>query len=116
VSFKLAAASLEKGQMPDPSTVRSEEFINAFDYRDPEPQGSAPIAFAWERARYPFAYNREPRPLLHQDRRERTPARPSFESRFFCSTIPARWNAPIACESSRNVCACSPDSFRRRTA
>jgi len=30
VSFKLAAASLEKGLMPDASTVRSEEFINAF--------------------------------------------------------------------------------------
>jgi len=59
VSFKLAAASLEKGQMPDAATVRSEEFINAFDYRDPEPKGSAPIAFAWERARYPFAHNRD---------------------------------------------------------
>ena len=35
VSFKLAAASLEKGVMPDAATVRSEEFINAFDYRDP---------------------------------------------------------------------------------
>jgi Mg-chelatase subunit ChlD len=59
VSFKLAAASLEKGQMPEPATVRSEEFINAFDYRDPEPTGSAPIAFAWERARYPFAHDRD---------------------------------------------------------
>ena len=37
VSFKLAAASLERGQMPDPASVRSEEFINAFDYRDPDP-------------------------------------------------------------------------------
>ena len=36
VSFKLAAASLEKGIMPEPATIRSEEFINAFDYRDPE--------------------------------------------------------------------------------
>jgi Mg-chelatase subunit ChlD/type II secretory pathway pseudopilin PulG len=59
VSFKLAAASLEKGQMPDPASVRSEEFINAFDYRDPEPLPGAPIAFAWERARYPFAVNRD---------------------------------------------------------
>ena len=59
VSFKLAAASLEKGIMPDPSTVRSEEFINAFDYRDPEPAPGAPMAFAWERARYPFAHNRD---------------------------------------------------------
>lgn len=59
VSFKLAAASLEKGQMPDAATVRSEEFINAFDYRDPEAAPGLPIAFAWERTRYPFAHNRD---------------------------------------------------------
>ena len=59
VSFKLAAASLEKGEMPDAASIRSEEFINAFDYRDPEPPAGAPIAFAWERARYPFAQNRD---------------------------------------------------------
>jgi Mg-chelatase subunit ChlD len=59
VSFKLAAASLEKGQMPDAASVRSEEFINAFDYRDPEPLAGAPLAFAYERARYPFAHNRD---------------------------------------------------------
>ncbi len=59
VAFKLAAASLEKGQMPELATVRSEEFINAFDYRDPEPAGGAPLAFAAERARYPFAQNRD---------------------------------------------------------
>jgi Mg-chelatase subunit ChlD len=59
VSFKLAAASLEKGLMPEPATVRSEEFINAFDYRDPEPPPGVPVAFAWERAQYPFAQNRD---------------------------------------------------------
>ena len=59
VSLKLAAASLEKGQMPDASTIRSEEFINAFDYRDPEPAPGAPLGFAWERAQYPFAHNRD---------------------------------------------------------
>ena len=59
VSFKLTAASLEKGSMPEPASVRSEEFINAFDYRDPEPPPGVPIAFAWERARYPFAHNRD---------------------------------------------------------
>lgn len=59
VSFKLAAAALEQGQMPEPATVRTEEFINAFDYRDPEPVGGAPVAFAWERARYPFAHDRD---------------------------------------------------------
>jgi len=59
VSFKLAAASLEKGQMPEPGSIRSEEFINAFDYRDPDAAPGVAIAFASERARYPFAHNRE---------------------------------------------------------
>ena len=59
VAFKLTAASLEKGQLPDVSTLRSEEFINAFDYHDPEAQAGQPMAFAAERARYPFAVNRD---------------------------------------------------------
>jgi len=59
VSFKLAAASLEQGKMPDSASIRSEEFINAFDYHDPEAPAGSPIAFAWERTRYPFAHNRD---------------------------------------------------------
>ena len=59
VSFKLAAASLEKGVLPAPTTVRSEEFLNAFDYRDPAPLPGQPIGFAAERARDPFAQNRD---------------------------------------------------------
>ena len=59
VSFKLAEASLQQGRMPEPATVRSEEFVNAFDYRDPEPAPGAPLAFAADRARYPFAQNRD---------------------------------------------------------
>jgi Mg-chelatase subunit ChlD len=59
VSFKLAAASLEKGALPEPASIRSEEFINAFDYRDPEPPANVPVAFASERAQYPFAQNRD---------------------------------------------------------
>jgi Mg-chelatase subunit ChlD len=59
VSFKLTAASLEKGVMPEPANVRSEEFINAFDYRDPEPPPGVAVGFAWERAQYPFAQNRD---------------------------------------------------------
>ena len=59
VSFKLAAASLEKGLMPAPASIRSEEFINAFDYRDPAPLEGQPLAFASERARYPFAHERD---------------------------------------------------------
>lgn len=59
VSFKLTAAALEKGALPAPGTIRTEEFINAFDYRDPEPAGVAPVAFTWERARDAFAHNRD---------------------------------------------------------
>jgi len=59
VSFKLAAASLEKGVLPEPAAIRSEEFINAFDYRDPEARPGVPVTFAWERAQYPFAQNRD---------------------------------------------------------
>ena len=59
VSFKLAEASLQNGALPEPATVRTEEFLNALDYRDPEPPAGMPIAFAWERARYPFAHNRD---------------------------------------------------------
>ncbi|MGV3755374.1 MAG: YfbK domain-containing protein [Verrucomicrobiota bacterium] len=59
VSFKLAAASLEKGLMPEVGSVRTEEFINAFNYHDPEPTGSSRVAFAWERARYPYAHDRD---------------------------------------------------------
>jgi Mg-chelatase subunit ChlD len=59
VSLQLAAASLANGQMPDPATIRSEEFLNAFDYRDPEPGPGIPIGFTWERARDPFEQNRD---------------------------------------------------------
>ena len=59
VSFKLAAASLQSGQMPDAASVRSEEFINAFNYRDSEPATGAPVGFASQRAGYPFAHNRD---------------------------------------------------------
>ena len=59
VSYKLAEASLQKGRMPDAASIRSEEFINAFDYRDPEAAAGRPVAFVSERARYPFAQNRD---------------------------------------------------------
>ncbi|HWD92360.1 MAG TPA: von Willebrand factor type A domain-containing protein [Verrucomicrobiae bacterium] len=59
VSFKLAAASLKNGRLPEPASIRSEEFINAFDYRDPAALPGVPIAFASERVVYPFAHNRE---------------------------------------------------------
>ncbi len=59
VSFKLAAASLHNNVIPEAASIRVEEFINAFNYRDPAPAPGARVAFAWERASYPFAHNRD---------------------------------------------------------
>lgn len=59
VAFKLAQASLQNGSMPEVGSLRTEEFINAFDYRDPDPPPGAPIGFAWERAEDPFAHHRD---------------------------------------------------------
>ncbi len=59
VSFKLAQASLENGQLPDGTQLRSEEFINAMDYHDPAPLPGQKLAFHWERARHPFAFDRD---------------------------------------------------------
>jgi Mg-chelatase subunit ChlD len=59
VSFKLASASLQNGKLPDTATVRSEEFINAFNYHDTEPAPGAPVGFVAERTRWPFDHNRD---------------------------------------------------------
>jgi Mg-chelatase subunit ChlD len=58
VSFKLAQAALDQGQLPDPESIRSEQFLNAFDFRDPAPYSGQAIGFNWEVARHPFAHHR----------------------------------------------------------
>lgn len=58
VSFKLAQAALGEGKWPDPDRVRIEEFVNAFDYGDPSPAASEPIACALEQAVHPFQQGR----------------------------------------------------------
>lgn len=59
VSFQLAASSLEHGQLPPSGQIRSEEFVNAFNYHDPSPAPGQRVAFAWDRARNPFAFQRD---------------------------------------------------------
>ena len=59
VSFKTAWASLQSDKLPEPSEVRSEEFLNALEYRDPMPRAGEPVAFNWERARSPFVHDRD---------------------------------------------------------
>ncbi len=59
VAFKLAkAALLDRNTSPDPSKVRVEEFVNAFDYGDPAPTQSDKIASRTEQAAHPFQQQR----------------------------------------------------------
>ena len=59
VSFRLAENSLKQGQWPTKSTIRSEEFVNAFDYRSTKHTRGESLAFSMERARHPFIKDRE---------------------------------------------------------
>ncbi|BDS07871.1 hypothetical protein NT6N_29110 [Oceaniferula spumae] len=59
VSFKLAkAALLENGQWPEAAKVRTEEFVNAFNYGDPSPPRGEPVACAVEQSAHPFLQQR----------------------------------------------------------
>jgi secreted protein with Ig-like and vWFA domain len=58
VSFLLASASLANGQLPDPDSIRPEEFYNAFDYGDPAPATGEKIACNIEQAAHPLLQQR----------------------------------------------------------
>ena len=58
VSFKLAKAGLAKGNWPDASQVRPEEFVNALDYDDTKPSQSEKVACAIEQGAHPFMQQR----------------------------------------------------------
>lgn len=58
-SFKLGAFSLlEKGQLPDPGGVRTEDYVNAFDYGDPPPAAGEAVSCALDQAVHPFVPGR----------------------------------------------------------
>ena len=57
-SFRLAKAALSRGEAPDPSTIRPEEFYNAFDYGDPAPVVGEPVSCRIEQAAHPFLQQR----------------------------------------------------------
>ncbi|MCF7765601.1 MAG: von Willebrand factor type A domain-containing protein [Verrucomicrobia bacterium] len=59
VSFRMTQASLDRGTLPDPGAVRVEEFVNAFNYHDPEPPPGAELGVTWQRALYSLAQQRE---------------------------------------------------------
>lgn len=58
VSFKLAQAALGQGQWPDATQIRMEDFVNAFDYRDPLPNENEKVACRMEQAIHPFLMQR----------------------------------------------------------
>lgn len=58
VSFKLAQAALAKGEWPNKSQIRLEEFVNAFDYGDSLPSRSQKVACQTEQCVHPFLQQR----------------------------------------------------------
>jgi Mg-chelatase subunit ChlD len=59
VSFQLTAASLNKGILPAPESIRPEEFFNALTYRDTSNGSDAPIIVHTDRARHPYGFQQE---------------------------------------------------------
>jgi Mg-chelatase subunit ChlD len=57
-SFKLALAALAAGRLPDPASIRPEEFYNAFDYGDPAPGAGEKVSCRVEQSAHPFAQQR----------------------------------------------------------
>ena len=57
-SFKLALAALAAGRLPDPASIRPEEFYNAFDYGDPAPGAGEKVSCRIEQSAHPFAQQR----------------------------------------------------------
>jgi len=54
VSYQVALdAILNQNTLPDPNTIRIEEFTNAFDYGDPAPTAHDPVALAQDQLAHP---------------------------------------------------------------
>lgn len=54
-SYALARVKLRQGDLPDPASVRVEEFVNAFPYEiGPGPRGGPPLGIRTEVARHPL--------------------------------------------------------------
>jgi len=59
VSFQLAYQTLKRGDFPQASSVRIEEFVNAFDYGDPMPSEAEKVSCRIDRAAHPFRQSRD---------------------------------------------------------
>lgn len=58
VSFRLAQATLAKGELPEAERIRTEEFYNAFDYGDPSPSTGQEVACRIEQSAHPLLQQR----------------------------------------------------------
>lgn len=52
-SFQLARTAIEKGERPDPSSIKPEQFYNSIDYGDPAPSSRQPVAAAIDQTAHP---------------------------------------------------------------
>lgn len=57
-SFRIAAAALARGELPEAGSIRPEEFYNAFDYADPSPARGQEVGCRIEQAAHPFLQQR----------------------------------------------------------
>ena len=58
VSFQLAKDALARGEMPDPTRIRPEEFYNAIDYSDPAPAAGEEVTCRIEQCAHPILQQR----------------------------------------------------------
>ncbi len=52
-SFQLAKAALARGERPDPTSIKPEQFYNAVDYGDPAPASNESVAATIEQSAHP---------------------------------------------------------------
>ena len=52
-SFQLAKAALARGERPDPTSIKPEQFYNAVDYGDPAPASNESVAATVEQSAHP---------------------------------------------------------------
>jgi secreted protein with Ig-like and vWFA domain/capsular polysaccharide biosynthesis protein len=53
-SFQVAKAALEKGERPDPASIKTEQFYNAVDYGDSSPAADEPVTAFVEQSGHPI--------------------------------------------------------------
>jgi tetratricopeptide (TPR) repeat protein/secreted protein with Ig-like and vWFA domain len=52
-SFQIARTAVEKGERPDPESIKPEQFYNAVDYGDPAPSSLEPVSAAIDQTAHP---------------------------------------------------------------